>query len=137
MSKVAPFGAVHSGVSKPSDGGTVSEEELKSLSICSTYRRGSLEMDLFEKSGDEWETKQQSQLRTLPPERKFHYFMSHKKAHSVHATVPEQVAKNFHDCLEVCLTHINSKFLFTFLLHIHSTEYMCCSDDGVRWLVRH
>ena len=37
----------------------------------------------------------------LPPGKRYHYFLSHKKRHSEYSTVPEQVAKCFHDSLEL------------------------------------
>ena len=37
----------------------------------------------------------------LPPNKDHHYFLSHKKEHSLSGRVPEQVAKNFHDGLEM------------------------------------
>ena len=39
--------------------------------------------------------------RPLPPGKLHHFFLSHKKAHSTSGKVPEQVAKNFHDSLEL------------------------------------
>jgi len=51
------------------------------------------------RSSQVWEA--HNKLRSLPPGKSSHYFMSHKKQHSLHASVPEQVAKNFHDCLEL------------------------------------
>ena len=37
----------------------------------------------------------------LPQGKKYHYFLSHKKFHSKLGGVPEQVAKNLHDSLEL------------------------------------
>ena len=39
--------------------------------------------------------------KVLPPEKSWHYFLSHKKQHSVFGGVPEQIARNFHDSLEL------------------------------------
>jgi hypothetical protein len=37
----------------------------------------------------------------LPAGKDFHYFLSHKKSHSVHGGIPAQIAKNLHDSLEL------------------------------------
>ena len=42
-----------------------------------------------------------SDSKELPEGKSHHYFLSHKKTHSVYGGVPEQVAKNFHDSLEL------------------------------------
>ena len=39
--------------------------------------------------------------KLLPPGKQWHYFLSHKKQHSVFGGVPEQIARNFHDSLEL------------------------------------
>jgi hypothetical protein len=40
--------------------------------------------------------------KLLPPGKSHHFFLSHKKTHSLFGGVPEQVAKNLHDSLELC-----------------------------------
>ena len=42
-----------------------------------------------------------SDERPLPAGKAFHYFLSHKKQHSLHGSVPEQVALNLHDSLSL------------------------------------
>lgn len=37
----------------------------------------------------------------LPPGKDFHYFLSHKKRHTLHGQVPAQIARNIHDSLEL------------------------------------
>ena len=37
----------------------------------------------------------------LPEGKTHHYFLSHKKTHSIYGGVPEHIAKNFHDSLEL------------------------------------
>jgi hypothetical protein len=37
----------------------------------------------------------------LPAGKDFHYFLSHKKSHTVHGGIPAQIAKNMHDSLEL------------------------------------
>ena len=37
----------------------------------------------------------------LPPGVDYHFFLSHKKQHSVYGGVPAQIARNLHDSLEL------------------------------------
>ena len=38
---------------------------------------------------------------SLPPGKEFHYFLSHKKGHTLHGQLPAQIARNLHDSLEL------------------------------------
>lgn len=44
---------------------------------------------------------QSNRKMPLPPGKKYHYFLSHRKTHSKYGGVPEQVARNIHDNLEM------------------------------------